>query len=82
MKDHAWVDFEMFGTRHRFSGAWPDDARIDKALAAAKRRMEEEDIPGGPVNLIRAAGGTIIEVHSVREDGSIRAEDLPDLKIY
>lgn len=82
MKDHAWVDYEIFGTRYRFTGAWPEDDRIREALAMGQERMEDEDIPGGVVNLIRAAGGTIIEVHSVREDGSIRAEDLPDLKIY
>lgn len=82
MKDHAWVDFEMFGTRYRYSGAWPSDDRVREAIGQGQDRMHEEGIPDGLVNLILAAGGTIIEVHSVREDGSIRAEDLPDLKIY
>jgi hypothetical protein len=82
MKDHAWIDYEMFGTRYRFEGAWPADARVDEALAVGKEKMDEEYIPGGPVNLLRAAGAPMIEVHSIRPDGSIRAEDLPELKIY
>lgn len=35
------------------------------------KKFTEEDT-------IREAGGAIIEVHNIREDGKVRSEDLPD----
>ena len=79
MKDHSWIDYEIFGKRYRYAGAWPDDRRIRSAIGDAHCRLSN----GGDTSkesLIREAGGTVLEVHSVRPDGSIRPVDLPDFR--
>ena len=79
MKDHAWIDFEWKGKRYRYTGKWPD--AIAGAIGDAHCRLSA----GGDttrLSLLREAGATILEVHSIRPDGSIHSEDLPDFKFY
>ena len=77
MKDHSWIDYEIFGKRYRYAGAWPDDRRIQSAIGDASCQLGNGG-DNSTSSLIREAGGTVLEVHSVRPDGSIRVEDLPD----
>lgn len=82
--DHAWIDYELEGKVHRWKGD-PDfyegNAKLEDAMDAimdevCKGTFESDGLYLIPV--VKRAGGRILEVHSVREDGSIQAQDLPD----
>lgn len=82
MRDHAWIDYEIEGRNFRYKGNWPDG--VDREIGRVWDKAVGEDHSSYGdfvVALMRHAGATILEIHSIRPDGTIRAEDLPDLKI-
>lgn len=83
MRDHAWIDFELNGKRFRWKGDFEFYKRIPE-LEQSVREVTAEICQGKsaklPQDYITRAGGIILEIHSIRPDGSIHSEDLPDLK--
>lgn len=86
MKGHAYIDYELDGKRYRWAGAL-DFYKGIPSLEAAVDSLIDEGCQGKnpnfklPEDAILRAGGRILEIHSIRPDGSIEAEDLPDLYI-
>jgi len=89
MKQHAYLKFLLNNKEYTYTGdeeklmAIPQIADVVEQyyeeIAPHYARMTHQSVIMG---LIQRAGGTITEVHSIRPDGSWRAEDLPDYKVY
>ncbi len=86
-KDHAWIDYELDGKIHRWQGD-PLFYEADPKMHAALNEILETTTPETQGNkmlsiaVIERAGGRILKIHSVREDGSIHPQDLPDFRVY
>jgi len=80
MKDHSWIDFEWEGKKYRYKGEWPKEIRA--AIGASMSSLCLQGKKVTRLSLLMEAGAKIIEVHSVRPDGSIRVEDLPEYYVH
>jgi hypothetical protein len=81
MKDTAWLDYELDGKKYRWTGD-PLFYESHPKLHAALKELVDEECAGKAVRLpedcILRAGGKIIEIHSIRPDGSVKPEDFRD----
>lgn len=81
--DHAWIDYELDGKTHRWQGDplfYEDDPKLYAALNDILETTTPETQGSKILSIavIERAGGRILEIHSIREDGTIRIEDFPD----
>mgnify|MGYP006275929585 CR=1 FL=1 len=88
----AFIRFCLAGREWVYQGEWP--RKLDGTLRSAIERLQyrprdlsiysedPEDMLPGILEIIREMGGEVLEVHTVRKDGSMRPEDLPEFYVY